>query len=531
MMRLLKASTTEPELVDFPPDRVPPYAILSHTWGQDEVTFADLQQPIGQTKSSWSKVQGACRQAVADGYGYIWIDACCIDKSSSAELSEAINSMFTWYANSAICYVYLSDIMIATEVTEIEHPEFAQSRWFTRGWTLQELLAPSEVVFFSQDWSPIGKKHTLTSILAKITRVDEMILKHDCSLEAMSIAHRMSWAADRHTTRPEDVAYCLMGIFSVNMPMMYGEGGERAFLRLQEEIMKQSDDQTIFAWSDKSASPDALHGLLASSPRHFANSENLVPYQKWEPSPPYAMTNRGLRIDLSLEPHSPDIYGAALYCSVPHVQEASMFVAVYLKRLSAFDNRYARIKTGELGQAYRPDQAQTIYVPQKISGLETQGPLAHDIFYLRTLPSVSRCRLIKIVPRRSDSDFHGDCLPFDTELPPHMRVFSNYQAQEKRTDIFCFIIWQRSDGSGLILMLGSSRYVGLGFNAVYLSMPFELSSKTFNSLRSDHILGFQPQKLGSYIKKGDIEICVTAEEQKDATPQHYMLDINIQSRS
>ncbi|KAB8215203.1 heterokaryon incompatibility protein-domain-containing protein [Aspergillus novoparasiticus] len=299
-MRLLR---THPiELVEFTPDRIPDYAILSHTWGEDEVLFTDMQHHTGQTKSAWSKVQGACAQARADGFAYIWIDTCCIDKSSSAELSEAINSMFTWYANAAVCYAYIFDVTATPGHygLELDTSEFEKSRWFTRGWTLQELLAPSEVVFFSQGWVRFGERSSLAHKLMSITRIDEAILSRELPLFERSIAQRMSWAARRQTTRPEDMAYCLMGIFSVNMPMLYGEGGEKAFLRLQEEIMKQSDDHTIFAWTDKSAPADLLHGLLASSPAHFANSQNMVPYQQLEPTPPYAMTNRGLRIDLSL---------------------------------------------------------------------------------------------------------------------------------------------------------------------------------------------------------------------------------------
>ncbi|KAE8365217.1 HET-domain-containing protein [Aspergillus caelatus] len=234
-MRLL--STHKIELVEFPPDRIPDYAILSHTWGEEEILFTDMQNHTGHTKSSWSKVQGACAQARADGFGYIWIDTCCIDKSSSAELSEAINSMFTWYANAAVCYAYLSDVIVHNKV-ELGLTEFEQSRWFTHGWTLQELLAPSEVVFFSKDWVRFGERCSLAPRLTNITRIDEAVLSRELPGFEKSIAQRMSWAARRQTTRPEDMAYCLMGIFSVNMPMLYGEGGGKAFLRLQEEIMK-----------------------------------------------------------------------------------------------------------------------------------------------------------------------------------------------------------------------------------------------------------------------------------------------------
>lgn len=265
-MRLIRVSTLgEPSgLVfhDFAPDDIPPYAILSHTWG-DEVTWKDCVAGTAARKASFAKIRGACAQAVVDKLDWIWIDSCCIDKSSSAALSEAINSMCAWYRDSVVCYAHLSGVSAAADTSSTDG-EFARCRWFFRGWTLQELLAPADLIFYSEDWVRIGEK---------------------TALESASVAKRMSWAAHRRTTRPEDVAYCLMGLFSVKMPMLYGEG-QRAFLRLQEEIMKQSDDQSLLAWVDADASVDAYRGLLATSPRSFAYSNSVFPYQDWEPRPP-----------------------------------------------------------------------------------------------------------------------------------------------------------------------------------------------------------------------------------------------------
>ncbi|KAF2166495.1 hypothetical protein M409DRAFT_36723, partial [Zasmidium cellare ATCC 36951] len=196
----------------------------------------------------WKKVRLSCRQALADSIDYIWIDTCCIDKASSAELSEAINSMFRWYEKAAVCYAYMSDVLKPPDgVDGASRQPFEQSRWFTRGWTLQELIAPSKVMFYDCHWNCLGEKSALADSIYKITNIPLSILRQNQPLNDASIAMRMSWAAKRQTTRIEDEAYCLLGIFDVNMPMLYGEGS-KAFSRLQYEILQSSDDQTIFAW-------------------------------------------------------------------------------------------------------------------------------------------------------------------------------------------------------------------------------------------------------------------------------------------
>ena len=194
------------------------------------------------------KIQFSCAQAAKDGYGYIWVDTCCIDKSSSAELSEAINSMYKWYQNAEKCYAYLADVPTGADLWP-KQSSFRRSRWFTRGWTLQELIAPSNLIFYSAEWLYLGTRYVLSSLLTEITGVDYTILAGARGIENASIAKKMSWASNRVTTRVEDIAYCLMGLFAVNMPMLYGEG-DRAFIRLQEEIIKNSDDQSLFAWID-----------------------------------------------------------------------------------------------------------------------------------------------------------------------------------------------------------------------------------------------------------------------------------------
>ncbi|EIW51940.1 uncharacterized protein TRAVEDRAFT_136475, partial [Trametes versicolor FP-101664 SS1] len=192
------------------------------------------------------KVKGICKVARKAGFRLVWNDACCIDKSSSAELSEAINSMYDWFRLSDMCYVYLQDVADGDRPQEAQS-DFRKSRWHTRGWTLQELIAPECVEFLTQTWQFLGTKLGLASTLEEITGVDVNILTGRATLNSASVARRMSWAAKRETTRIEDQAYSLMGIFGVHMPPIYGEGNN-AFLRLQEEIIRTIPDQTIFAW-------------------------------------------------------------------------------------------------------------------------------------------------------------------------------------------------------------------------------------------------------------------------------------------
>ena len=178
------------------------------------------------------------------GYRWVWIDTCCIDKTSSTELSEAINSMYRWYEQAVVCYAYLYDV--SSKRFGPDSP-FYSSEWFKRGWTLQELIAPTTLLFIASDWEVLGTRTQLVKHIEAITGIDTAILLHRRQLGRVSIAQRMSWAAYRNTTRIEDEAYCLMGIFGINMPITYGEG-DVAFYRLQEEIMKVCPDQTLFAW-------------------------------------------------------------------------------------------------------------------------------------------------------------------------------------------------------------------------------------------------------------------------------------------
>ncbi|KAF2191621.1 HET-domain-containing protein, partial [Zopfia rhizophila CBS 207.26] len=243
-MRLLRPEDDDKfSLTEFVGNNIPSYAILSHTWGADdeEVTFKDLVKGKGMNKTGYDKIHFCGKQAAKDGLQYFWVDTCCINKSNSTELSEAINSMFRWYHNAAKCYVYLSDVSIGGSVGNDLSSQwtwksaFQHSRWFTRGWTLQELVAPTCVEFFAKEGERLGDRNSLVQEIHKITGIPTRALQGS-PLSQFSVNERMSWAERRETKREEDTAYSLLGIFDIHMPLIYGEGRKKAMIRLQKEI-------------------------------------------------------------------------------------------------------------------------------------------------------------------------------------------------------------------------------------------------------------------------------------------------------
>ncbi len=284
-MWLINAQTLG--LEEFFGDDVPKYAILSHTWGPGEVSFQwyKLNESDHVTKSTthvaersggYMKIVQCCAQAKRDGHSYVWVDTCCIDKTSSAELSEAINSMFYWYKSAAVCYALLSDVDGSAARSQDERDSaIRQSRWFTRGWTLQEFLAPREVVFYDAQWTLIAPKAELVQLLSSTTGIAPRYIDGSDDIYNASIAQRMSWASKRQTTRMEDMAYCLLGIFDVHMPLLYGER-EKAFLRLQEEIIRRTQDHSFLAWGFQMPLDHDYSGLLARSPADFAGCGEVI---------------------------------------------------------------------------------------------------------------------------------------------------------------------------------------------------------------------------------------------------------------
>ena len=324
-MRLLNSCTWE--IAEFISENdIPPYAIVSHTWNDEEISFRDWETLCSkevEAMRGYLKVKYSCAQAAADGLEWLWIDTCCIDKSSSAELSEAINSMFFWYRNAVVCYGYLEDVPRCASPAAVRR-SLPRSRWFSRGWTLQELIAPADLIFYSRDWHELGTKKSLGPLISKISGI-ELAYLDARQLETASVAKRMSWAAHRRTTRTEDIAYCLLGIFNVYIPLLYGEG-KRAFQRLQHEIMTAyPQDHTLFAWGvivdqlsipilsrSPAGQPEVwgeqapfwkedeirprLMGLLASSPDDFEFSSSFAPLQIASTYHRYGDTKRGVPI-------------------------------------------------------------------------------------------------------------------------------------------------------------------------------------------------------------------------------------------
>jgi Heterokaryon incompatibility protein (HET) len=247
MMRLLSCSTEDNfELTNFDDQSLPPYAILSHTWADNqEVTYDEVIAGTSKQKAGYAKLRFCRERAAKDGLKYFWVDTCCINKATSDEVGTAINSMFRWYQCAAKCYVFLSDVVVPHNVADPQlyritwENAFRKSRWFTRGWTLQELLAPASVEFFSKEGRPLGCKISLEQEVHETTQIPLEVLRGQL-LSKITVDERMSWVARRKTTIKEDKAYCLLGIFGVFMPLIYGEGEDHAFLRLKEEVRKRT---------------------------------------------------------------------------------------------------------------------------------------------------------------------------------------------------------------------------------------------------------------------------------------------------
>ena len=510
-MRLLNSSNLR--LQDFPANKIPDYAILSHTWGDHEVSFADMEKGSAEDKAGYKKLQRSCWQPVAQRLGYIWIDTCCIDKSSSAELSESINSMHSWYKGAKICYAYLADVP-ATLGTEIEKAAFADSRWFKRGWTLQELIAPSDLMFFSREWIEIGNKSDLCEEIAAITGISVKILTGNASLESASIAKRMSWASHRSTTRTEDVAYCLMGLFDVNMPLLYGEG-ERAFIRLQEEIIKHSDDQSLFAWTDPTATANHQGGLLASSPAHFATSGDIVPYSEWGSSAPFSISNKGLRIELHLSPYEENLYVAALHCPVP--PEYENFLGIFLKRVFTGAHQYVRAKLDAFCSIESRGSIQTVYVRNLGVNLRPQHIYPVHAFQLRKGPTEDDgYKLIKTISSSSDQ-----VLPVLTSKrwPPGRRPCT-FTINKGSSRLAVILLLERHDNEKLIIMLGSTTDFGVGFEVASMSDDSDLKELQES---------FRPQAPGTHMVMRNHQVRVSVDPQIHNGNKYYMVDIDVEA--
>lgn len=376
------------------------YAILSHCWGppEEEVQFTDVEELQNmdteelqntdrdmlklRKRKGYQKILGSCKQAHSNNLRWVWVDTCCIDKCSSSELSEAINSMYHWYAKSERCYAYLHD------VRTLEFPKKQKESWmafdgwpmwFSRGWTLQELVAPDDVHFFNQAWDHIGTKRTLTGELSRITKIPDCILTDGLSSWRLrpSVAQIMSWAANRRTTRIEDRAYSLLGMLGVHMPMLYGEG-KHAFRRLQEEIIRRLNDQTIFAWG-WSVKTGWSKNFLADDPSCFSDCDKVIamkrdefvgilskeiPQEELNKFPPehlrtFTLSNDGIQIWLPIIPcrKSAWLYKARLPC---RLLDNSSPISI---TLGCFDSNYFRYFGDFDADSFAQVQFQQVFLP------------------------------------------------------------------------------------------------------------------------------------------------------------------------
>ncbi|KAJ8131242.1 hypothetical protein O1611_g2384 [Lasiodiplodia mahajangana] len=406
-MRLLNAESQE--LKTFY-GQVPEYAILSHTWGRDEITLRDLgeinsyypKNPLEvdylRSTQSFMKITQCCKQAIKDNLQWVWIDTCCIDKTDSVELSEAINSMYQWYEESQVCYAFLADVP-DDEPIEDKDSKFRMSRWFTRGWTLQELLAPSKVIFYGQGWKTLGDRESLIEIISATTKIPVRCLSSKRYRGEACIAQKMSWASTRETTRTEDIAYCLLGLFGVNMPLLYGEG-EKAFLRLQEELVRTKPDDSMLIWWCLGGIRCSFGGF-APSPKGFLECGDVVCYG------PSTLTLASPGIQLESSWTRVGIGLLSLNCGLPHKPNHRFNLPVYENTDFGLNNIVSRAYS-------RPDFSprEANIGSRKGKFIITAGPENHAHFpnpniklELRRTYGIRPCR-IKIAVRLSPVTWH-----------------------------------------------------------------------------------------------------------------------------
>ncbi|ETS87132.1 hypothetical protein PFICI_00960 [Pestalotiopsis fici W106-1] len=424
----------------------PPYVILSHTWQDGEVSYQEFHTAEARQKAGFQKIARFCLLVNRMHYEYAWVDTCCIDKTSSTELSEAINSMFRWYQNADLCIAYLCDVTWVEE--EQVWPQWNASRWFTRGWTLQELLAPPSVLLYNSDWQCLGDRTSFSTWIQAITGINERYLvdgeddlggnhptNNDKSRRRLSrirdstIAEKMSWAARRQTTREEDIAYSLLGLCNVSMPLLYGEGSY-AFIRLQEEIIRRNFDWTLLAWglpwddfesrrleSQKSregslarlfpaarsavdmllcnehpwsdpvpyeATWDPSDGLLATSPRYFWRCERVIAHRiafDWE------LTSRGFRV--SLPASDDENCHMILPCQIK--DEPSYLIAIPLikQQTGLYRRAFAGIKLVR-EQSWHRWPLQSLYLSTATSNADhLLSEKSEEIMWLSVAPGLS----------------------------------------------------------------------------------------------------------------------------------------------
>ncbi|KIO06376.1 hypothetical protein M404DRAFT_999034 [Pisolithus tinctorius Marx 270] len=427
------------------------YCILSHRWG-NEVCYQEMVELANmgnrreiRRRDGYHKILRTCEQTKNDGFKWLWVDTCCIDKQSSSELSETINSMYHWYKNSGRCYTYLHDTtFFPTKRDDEKFKGFnGWPEWFSRGWTLQELIAPKDLQFFNKDWKCIGDKQTLASELEEITRVPSSVLRDGLSSYRPSVAQVMSWAADRRTTRLEDRAYSLMGLLDVNMPMLYGEG-KKAFQRLQLEVIRTSNDQTIFAWDPEgktrrtsSVLADDLglfkdcHDVVEIEPKEFnrkmlsvwssslsAVTNMPVPIPDDQGLHVFTIANAGIQMWLPVVPYygCPSVFQAALAC-----RKGDSMMPMTID-LASFGSNYYRY-IGAIGRPQPLPEYQQLY-------LACRDDARHDFTFEVDDSAVSGFSRCGIFPPITDVVLPNSyCIALSTTNPLATVVYADSSAK------------------------------------------------------------------------------------------------------
>ncbi|ETS75784.1 hypothetical protein PFICI_12728 [Pestalotiopsis fici W106-1] len=553
-IRLIDVNTLE--LKEFQGLEIPPYSILSHTWGPSEVNLQEWRQPnaVVQQKAGYQKIMRACEIASYRGYEYLWCDTNCIDKASSSELSEAINSMFAWYQQASDAFAYLVDVepfsaafverlaaveqhlkveqgqenfefllkyfnmeiseeRAATELGEddtdpastrssgylnyadarqahtFDVQSLENSRWFTRSWTLQELLAPKSLTLYARDWTPIAGKQALSPILSVVTGIDEDCIKGKTPISQYSISHRLSWAAGREATREEDVAYSLLGLCDINMPLLYGEG-TKAFRRLQQEIIQTSADESIFAWEPPitvlKQNNTEIMPLLAPSPSVF-RSTTLSSKAARPSGMPYFPTNAGLSINLPiLRTYKKDLFFAGLNCGPSDNQQT--WLPLTLQGPDGH-NQYARIRSSR-GGIILPRQQHSIQ--------EREALLIHDFNWKFHDPRF---------PIRPDIDFKETFKGLTDTLQQHddvkfLIMFPDTGPTHRISNVAATTACFWAEEHSLFSMSKSSMPPGLGKNtkteyAVLMFEPSNEQSETTLPFALSFRLDFSQDQLNS----------------------------------
>lgn len=488
-MRLINTSTLR--LQSFPDNSAPPYAILSHTWGSEseEVTYQSVKdRTANELGLGWHKLEGCCKLAKQVNIPYAWIDTCCIDKTNSVELGEAVNSMFRWYRHASICYVYLSDVPTCDDSPQ-HCSRFQTSRWFRRGWTLQELLAPKHVQFYNSEWEFLGTKSGLYAPVSSITGIPREFLLGTTDLRSASVAQRMSWAADRQTKREEDAAYSLLGIFDISMPMIYGEGGEHAFLRLQEQILRNTRDDSILAWGLNSKASQLSNKsndlglarpgrILATAPSEFANSGHVVTKESLSSlEETINFTGGGIRISLSILERSTEERIGLLRCGLEHNSET--VVGIPLIRLNS--NEFARPDAWEsmlVATESSSNARQVIFITNNPQDEALDEAESHYWLYDKDKFAKFNLDLIEVFPEscwdRESSLLKVVCKP--DEIANH-RIWARFRDSVHTCRDFIILLWlEKPDLSSPILdrcrVLVCSRTTILELSASFLhDMP------------------------------------------------------------